>query len=78
LNFWKLFFSILVCFDVAIFSYNFTKIEQTEAKVMGAQQFILAFSMIWDLKSLDREMISTVALRKTEFFGDPEFNYDSE
>jgi hypothetical protein len=38
---------------------------------MGAQQFILAFSMIWDLKSLDREMISTVALRKT-------FNYDSE
>jgi hypothetical protein len=33
------------------------------------KQIILGFLMTWDLKSLDREIISTVALRKTEFSG---------
>jgi hypothetical protein len=44
---------------------------QKQAKVKGGQQFILCFTRMnaWDLKSLDRDIIRTVASRKTEFFG---------
>jgi hypothetical protein len=41
---------------------------QKQAKFKGGQQFISCFSRIntWDLKSLDREIMRTVASRKTD------------